>query len=83
MNYWLWPLPPAGPLRWVAEWPEMGAPETSVEVDASVLSAAAAESEQLWEVDPEDEEYFGGSSSTFTSTRILPRPTEQPPEVPS
>jgi hypothetical protein len=48
-HFWLWPVPPAGPLAWVSTWPEMGIGETSVEVDASVLAAAIEETEELWE----------------------------------
>lgn len=49
LGYWLWPLPPPGPLTWFATWPEVGVGEASVEVDASALGPAAVESEQLWE----------------------------------
>jgi len=51
MSYWLWPLPPPGPLTWVASWAEVGSTETTVEVDASVLEEAAASAEQLWNED--------------------------------
>ena len=57
VSYWLWPLPPPGLLTWVSIWPEMGIGETSVEVDASVLSDAAAEAERLWGT--------GGNSAGF------------------
>jgi hypothetical protein len=37
-TYWLSPLPPAGPVRFVCAWPECGIPEHRVEIDASELT---------------------------------------------
>jgi hypothetical protein len=48
MKYWLWPLPPAGSLEFVVEWPGEGIPETRREVDAGELRAAAQQAETLW-----------------------------------
>lgn len=62
-GFWLWPLPPPGPLTWVASWEERGIAETSVVVDASVLLEAAAEAEKLWDV-PEGVAYGPSSSSS-------------------
>ena len=42
-GFWLWPLPPAGPLTWVVSWEERGIAEESVAVDASELAEVAAE----------------------------------------
>ena len=42
-RWWLWPLPPAGPVRFVVEWPSEGVAETSAEVDGDQIRAAAAE----------------------------------------
>ncbi len=64
MGYWLWPLPSPGPLTWVASWEERGIPETSVEVDASVLAEAAREAEKLWD-EPEGD--VGRSFSSGSS----------------
>jgi len=41
-NYWLWPLPPAGPLTFVCAWPSQGLAETKAEIDAGPLREAAA-----------------------------------------
>jgi hypothetical protein len=41
-SYWLWPLPPAGPLRVWCEWPVVGIDLVSAEIDASSIVAAAA-----------------------------------------
>jgi hypothetical protein len=50
-TYWVWPLPPAGPLTFVCEWPALGIAETRVDLDAGLLHAAAARAATLW---PED-----------------------------
>ena len=42
-RWWLWPLPPTGPVKFVIEWPSEGVPETSAVVEAEQLHAAAAE----------------------------------------
>ena len=41
-TYWLWPLPPPGPLTFAISWPSEGIGETLVEVDAGPIRAAAA-----------------------------------------
>jgi hypothetical protein len=46
--YWLWPLPPPGPLRVSCEWPALDVPLSTVEVDASALAGAADRSEPIW-----------------------------------
>jgi hypothetical protein len=48
MGLWLWPLPPAGPLGFVVEWPSEGIEETRVEIDAEPIRKAAQEAETLW-----------------------------------
>jgi hypothetical protein len=50
MNQWLWPLPPAGPLTIIAEWPKYGIAESRATVDAGKLREAAERAENLWEV---------------------------------
>lgn len=52
---WLWPLPPAGDLRLLAQWTSMGMPESSIVLDGSRLRAAAAAVQQYSpeEVGPE------------------------------
>ena len=47
-GYWLWPLPPPGPLTWHAIWPDLGIVESHVQVDASELGTAARASDRLW-----------------------------------
>jgi hypothetical protein len=52
-SYWVWPLPPAGPMTFVCEWAAFGIPETSMEVDAQPILRAAEQSIKLW---PEDDD---------------------------
>jgi hypothetical protein len=48
MDQWLWPLPPDGPLTFIAEWPKFGISETSASVDGGEIRAAAETVEELW-----------------------------------
>jgi hypothetical protein len=48
MGFWLWPLPPPGPLTFVSAWPARTAEERSVVADGSEVVAAAAEARQVW-----------------------------------
>ena len=45
---WLWPLPPAGPLRAVCAWPDQEISETSTTVDTAPLRTAADHATPLW-----------------------------------
>lgn len=47
-EYWLWPLPPAGSLSFVCEWPAAGMPLTTREVDAGAIREAANHAVTLW-----------------------------------
>jgi hypothetical protein len=47
----VWPLPPAGTLAFVCEWPLRGIVETRAEIDAAPILEAAGRAEVLW---PED-----------------------------
>lgn len=49
-SVWLWPLPPAGDLRLVAQWEELGMPETSIAIDGGQLREAAAGAQKYWPV---------------------------------
>jgi hypothetical protein len=79
MRFWLWPLPPAGPLAFVAEWPLGGIALTRIEVDADPFLQAAAQAEPLW---PEGEPSSGsswGASQVVTSSGRDSAP-DAPPE---
>ena len=45
---WLWPLHPSGDLRLVAQWKEMGMPESSITLDGLHLREAAAGVRKYW-----------------------------------
>jgi len=47
-RWWAWPLPPKGPLEFVAEWPDLGIGESRAELDAALILEAADRSIRLW-----------------------------------
>lgn len=47
-GYWLWPLPPAGPLRISCEWPLVDIGMTTVEIAGDALLEAASRARTLW-----------------------------------
>jgi hypothetical protein len=66
-RFWVWPLPPAGPLAFACEWPAAGIELTRVEVDAQPLIDAAARSQQIFE--RTDDRGHSFSSSTVRLVR--------------
>jgi hypothetical protein len=46
--YWIWPLPPSGPLVFVCEWPEYGVELTRWEMDAQEILDAAARAKVIF-----------------------------------
>jgi hypothetical protein len=48
MEYWLWPLPPAGPFAFVCEWSARGIAESRAEIDAAAILEAAESAVILW-----------------------------------
>jgi hypothetical protein len=77
MRIWLWPLPPPGPLAFVAEWPIAGIPETRVETGAEPFAEAAARAELLW---PEGRTLPGGNSRThYLFSRTEETSADAPP----
>jgi hypothetical protein len=46
---WMWPLPPAGRLRVVCQWPARGIARTVHDLDAAPFLEAAARSRPLWD----------------------------------
>jgi hypothetical protein len=55
-SYWVFPLPPPGPLTLAAEWPARGIALVTQQIDGSAIADAGARSELLWE----DDRPFGG-----------------------
>jgi hypothetical protein len=58
MGFWLWPLPPPGPVTFVSAWPARTAEERSVVADGSELVAAATQARQLWQVTEANPEHL-------------------------
>jgi hypothetical protein len=55
-SWWLHPLPPAGPLRFVVRSPELGIEETSVVLDGAAIRRAADDVLVLWPWAPPPEQ---------------------------
>lgn len=72
--FWVYPLPPEGPVTVALEWPERGVAETLHELDGAAIAAAGARSEQLWE---EDGGWRGPAFSTQVAA-MAPRPDARP-----
>ena len=51
LRWWVWPLPPAGSLEFICQWPLYGIGETRVSIDGQLILDAARRSVRLW---PED-----------------------------
>jgi hypothetical protein len=47
-DYWLWPLPPAGRLRIVCQWPDQGIETTVHNLDTQPFLEAAARAQPVW-----------------------------------
>ena len=62
-EFWAWPLPPDGPVSFVAEWPREGIELTRAELDAAAVRDAATRAVTLWSDDG------GGSSGAGNWTR--------------
>ncbi len=50
-HFWIWPLPPEGPLELFFLWPSQDLAETSVELRGGTIRAAAEDARVLWEDD--------------------------------
>jgi hypothetical protein len=59
-DFWVHPLPPEGPVIFVAAWPKHGVAETRTELDSAVIREAGQRAVILW---PEAEFDAGGGSS--------------------
>ena len=65
-QFWLWPLPPPGPLVFVTEWPIAGIDLTRVEVDADLILEASLEAQELWAADESTAVAGGTVMTNFT-----------------
>lgn len=48
LGYWVWPLPPMGPLAFVCEWPAASIPLTRQEIDAQLVLDASARTQEIF-----------------------------------
>jgi hypothetical protein len=78
------PLPPDGPVTFVAAWPEYGAAETRAGLDGAAIRAAAARAVSLWPEEPETSPGGGGvwSSQTITAHKADEAGSEAEPDRP-
>lgn len=61
-DFWVWPLPPPGPVGFVCEWPAAGIPLSRHEIDAQILLDAAARARGLFPDEPTS--HLGGTWSS-------------------
>ena len=76
-RFWAHPLPPDGPVIFVAAWPEYAAAEAQAELEGGAIRAAATRAVTLW---PEEEFKTPGpsvSSVTFTAVRRSDEPESE------
>ena len=82
-RFWVHPLPPPGPVTFVAAWPECGAAETRTELDGAAIRTAAARAVILWPEDPEINPLGGAwSSQTITAHKVDEPGSDAPPDGP-
>jgi hypothetical protein len=48
-DYWVWPLPPPGPVTFVCEWAALEIAESAVELDGSLIREAAERARSVWD----------------------------------
>ena len=76
-DFWVHPLPPAGPVTFVASWLAKGITEARAQVDGAAISVAASHAVELWPDDPDSEPTSGWSSSMAIA--VDPDPEAPPP----
>jgi hypothetical protein len=77
LHYWLWPLPPAGPLAFVVEWPAHGIEETRVEIEAQPIRDAAGRAETLWPVESPSDGGWTEYGPVFRATATPSDPADE------
>jgi hypothetical protein len=75
-GFWLWPLPPPGPLTFVCEWPAAGLALSRADIDAQTVIDAAARAQVVFPDQRSDGPVFGWSSSQVV---IGPESKDEPP----
>jgi hypothetical protein len=77
-EFWVHPLPPDGPVTFVASWPDYGIAETRAELDGTAIRAAAAQAVILW---PEEPEFEPGDCAWSSRTITADKADESSPEA--
>ena len=72
------PLPPAGPLAFVCEWPIAAIPETRNEIDSALVRDAASEAVLLWAGTETAEDPGSWTTQQVALTPEPPEPPDQP-----
>lgn len=67
-SFWVWPLPPPGPLTFVCEWPAADISQTQTKIDAQTIIDAGARSIVIFPGQAEPEKSWTSSSFTIHST---------------
>jgi hypothetical protein len=52
-SFWAWPLPPSGPVTLVCEWPAVHIGESRIDIDAQLITNAAAQATPIWPDHPQ------------------------------
>jgi len=81
-DFWVHPLPPDGPVTFIASWLAHGVTETRAQVDGSAIRAAASRAIELWPDDPDHEPSSGWISRTITAGEPGEPGTKRPPSGP-
>lgn len=81
-TFWVHPLPPDGPVTFVAAWPEYGAAETRAELDGATIREAATRSVVLWPEEPEIGPGGGSGWSSITAYKVDDPESEAEPDRP-
>jgi hypothetical protein len=66
-DFWVYPLPPDGPVTMVASWLEHGVPENRAELDGTAIREASRRAVILWPDEPEGEDSGSWRSRKITS----------------
>ena len=77
-DFWVTPLPPAGSLAFVCEWPIAAIPETRSEIDSALVREAAAEAVLLWPASETRGDTGNGTTYEAIQVALTPEPPEPP-----
>lgn len=74
-QFWIWPVPLAGDITLVCEWPAYGIEESRLTIDGDELRAAAARARPVWPGEPAAPQASGGRghASSFRRSRMAAR----------